>query len=621
MRRRTCQASGWLCLFLVSILLPLQGFADQSDASTHAGTQLTLRVLKGLDFDGWDGEVNSDELLRSGGVAKLDERLKLRFYSIPGYQPRWKTDQTLKFHYDHPLSTSSGLVLAVSQQEYRDQSTRRYRSGRVTQSPFFPDDSRLANAEFFNSTFNDDGIGNINLSVGGRLVTENGIALEGRVGPIFEHRGGVSQEGIKYDFNYGFKTDSIHWSGEGWLGHYGSGDDHNLALEANGYYALSNAANDQFRANYQSGSRREFSAVGNIDGRRNDRRVELANNLAVEVSEVMNFSWGSNLITRTTENNGPSSKRQDREFNWQNQLGGAWSLGEKFVLVAGGIDVQQQEYAGGLTQGRNSRLQIASGFETSMNDSSLIETSVAHYRFDTPDELDFNDRDELRWRAALRAGRHLTPALELKGGIEANLNHLVYIHRSRSGENRWMRQFTLFGEVPWREAPIENTARFAVSAHYTDYDFSPYDLTESRLFRTFTALDTFRLALPDGWGAEVSGSGQLNDHGDLDWSEWIQNVSERGYSYTVTALPFRRTSGSEIAIGWLMHRRFSTLLQDNGQDITGEDVRSSGPVVRVFMAPADQVRIEFVATYLTTIQPDRPREYLPDVNFTLIWTL
>ncbi len=618
---RACHVAGRFCLLIIVIFPPVTVIAGFSNDVFANPIVITVRSLKGLDFDGWDSEISADNVLIGRGKASLDERLKVRFHRVSGYQPQWKVDHSLRFHFDRPFSSSNGLVFALSRQEYRDQSTRRYQIGRNAITPLSPYDPTIISMEnhFINS--DDDIIRSTNFGVGGRLKTENGIELEGLLGPVFDHRAGVSQEGIKYGFKFDFDTDSIAWKGDGWFSHFGSGDDHNVNLEAEGKYGLSDAALDWFTVRYMTGSRREFLGISGDIGRRDDSRVELNNDLTVIISEMMKFDWNSNLTNKMAQSRNQISGRRDREFNWQNNLEGVWSASGKFVLFTSGIDIQQQEYAGGLTQGRNSRLQIMTGFETPSMDSSIVEVGVSRYRFDTPDELDYNDRDELSWHVGIRSGTQITSTVGIRGGVEANLNHLVYIHRSRSGENRWTRQFTLFSEVPWQDYPITNRARFAVSAHYTDYDFLPFDLTRSRLFRTFTAVDTFRFDASRGWGGEIAGSGQLNDHGQLDWSEWIENVSERGYSYTVTILPYRKINNSEIALGWLMHRRSSTLLQDGDSPKNGEDVRSRGPVARVYMKPSKSVRLEFLATFLTISQLGKHSENQPEMNFTFTWTL
>lgn len=615
------------CPALVRLLFAsifILSFADNAPASLTSIVERNVRVesraLKGLDYDGWDGLTNAMFTLSNQSSFSLDEILKVRFHRIPGYRHQWNIDHNLNFDYDHPLTSSSSVIVAFAHQEYRNAPSERYLKNRTfnpgyfPSTPSFPEDYSIA-----------DEIGvylsrSSNLEFGGRVANDDGFEIQGLAGSIFDRRGGISQEGVRFDVKFHYAADSLSWKGSSWLNHFGSGDDYNLRTSVSGIYKLSDEANDKFEVDFVTGSRREFYS-GIATSRRNDQNISVNNRIGVKTSKTTNIDWDSKLTNRQTTTVGEATDRADHEFFWRNSLEGIWTSQSHFAIINSGVDIQQQEYAGGLTQGRNSRLQISSGYISPPLDSAILETSISHYRFDTPDELDFNDRDELRWHTAVRSDIRITNTVHCKSGFEINLNHLVYIHRSRSGENRWTRQFSLFTEIPWRDRPVENKARFAVSAHYTDYDFAPYDLTQSRLFRTFTVVDTLRYYFNGKFGIEISGAGQLNDHGELNWSEWIQNVAEKGYSYTFTALPFRKTARSNLAAGWLTHRRVTRTLTSDGSSSISEDLHSSGPMVQFSLAASPGFSLEFNAAFLAVSQKGKPGYRLPDLNFTALWTL
>lgn len=615
MNDRACLFAGRLCLLIVSFSVPV--FADTltGDHETNH-TVITARMMKGLDVDGWSVGWNRDEVSSAGSRSSLQQSLDVRLFRRPGYQRQWKVDHSLEYQFDHPLSLSSGLALKITQGEHRDQSTRRYAQSDVS-GVTIPLSPRFEGLSALSGDRTRDRISTTFIGAGGRIITENGIELEGLAGPVFDFRGGVAQEGINYIANYRFAIDSLKWAGSGKFSHFGSGDEHNVTMNVVGTYFLSSAASNSLQASYFTGSRREFTPFDSRLGKRNDRRLQVDNELKIQFSEELDGFWTSAFMNRHSGSENSSSSRSDREFDWNNSFTGKWAASGRYLEVNGGVEFQQQEYAGGLTQGRNTRLQTSAGIAGESTDTTLIEAGVSRYRFDTPDELDHNDRDELRWRFHIRSGRHLTSALMLRAGLDVNLNHLVYLHRTRSGENRWTRQFTLYSEVPWRDYPVENNARFAAAAHYTDYDFTPFDLTNSRVFRTFTAVDTLRLAFDRNWRLEVNALGQLDDYGAMNWSEWQQNISEEGSSYTIVFIPVRKHRRTETGLGWVLNRRLSYAVKDNGDRETSEDIRSYGPVARFLFYPNGRFNIAFHSTILTIKRAGGDRLIVPDVNLEM----
>src|SRR3990172_6985809 len=136
MNHSACPDAGRFCLLIIVIFPPLFAVEGASNRQTDNSTVITARALKGLDFDGWGAEIVARDTLPGSGTAALNERLEVRLQRLPGYHRQWKVDHSLHFSFDHPLSLSSALVGALTQQEYRNQSARRYQTGRKINLPY-----------------------------------------------------------------------------------------------------------------------------------------------------------------------------------------------------------------------------------------------------------------------------------------------------------------------------------------------------------------------------------------------------------------------------------------------------------------------------------------------------
>jgi len=608
-------------IYLILILLSASPSirAETYLSSLRPSGSLTLSAQKGLDLDSWDGQLNVSTTDQQGNRIELYETIEAKLHRLPDYFPQWKLNQQLKVNASHPFNDRFDWLITGEANEFRDQFASRHPDTGVGNSslpgvnPLRPSPSKV-------NLPNEQRIRDGKLGTGGRWQSGN-LSLEALVGVLSDNRGVNERSGIQGDFSASQSKDSLNWLVTGWLARFPDGSDHRLQADLVGQYSFGDDAHDHIGLAYVNGRRFEISSLG-ADGnaRRDDQRLNLTNQLFVVLSKEINFSWESEVNNQEASRDGVNTSRRDREFIWSNGAGVIWTTDKLRTELNGGVDIQQQKYASSLTEGQRSSLGAVFARQIGSSDSLNATCSVLKYRYDTPEERDHNDRDELRYITTLAASHRVTEAFSLRAGTGVDLSHIVYIHADRSGENRWIRQFSVFAETPWNEPPLANIARFSIISHFTDYDFAPFDETASRVFRTATATDTLRLDLGKNWNCEISLAGEVNDNGSLVWDEWLQNVAEEGYAYTFAALPGYQRSNLNFSAGWVFHRRYSEL-RNSSPGVDGQSVRSDGPIVRLMLQPAPRFYLEASGTSLKVRDRERGVYTLPDLRLMLSWVI
>jgi hypothetical protein len=555
-------------------------------------------------------------------MVRLSESLDVQLHRISGYRPQWRVDQSLTLDVTDSLSPTLGLIVLGEAGEFRDQFTSRYSDipPAMTTLPSSTDLLIGSSSEIPYAPTGEQ-ISSMRLGAGGYYKGNDGISISTSIGPLSDNRGSRKRDGLRYDLQIAQNSDSLRWSANGWLAQLPGGADHDLRGDLAGSYQFSPESSDRFSFAYLNGNRAEISPVDGVLSKRQDERLTLGNLLSVAPADRIQINWESELNRLASRRNYAASDRRDSEFNWKNNANLEFSPAGVTAILHGGVDVQQQQYAGSLTQGLRNHLGFSIVRHWNSSDSLSFDLGSVKYRYDTPDENDHNDRDELRFTAEVAGGWALNRSLGLRAGLSSDLNHLVYVSRTRSGENRWARQFGLFVALPWNDSPVRNLAQFTLSSNFTDYDFSPFDVSQSRVFRSVTALDTLRLDLGGGWGMEINLAGQLDDYGNLLWDKWIENVSEEGYSYTIAGLPGYGTQNFQAAAGWMIHRRGTTVHNAVGGDILGQSVSSDGPIARMTATPSPGTSLDFIATSLFVRDGQRGNYNLPDLSLTFRWML
>ncbi len=147
-------------------------------------------------------------------------------------------------------------------------------------------------------------------------------------------------------------------------------------------------------------------------------------------------------------------------------------------------------------------------------------------RYDTPSQLNFDDRDEILSIVRLKYSKMLTPFFESSLSVEGTLNHIVYIFSEKSSNNNINRIIKLGAGGNYYGKNFISLNNFEVSANYTVYDFEDINPTyRSFSFRQYTATDSSSIKFSSKFSLVFYGYAKLSEQGDLRWASFSTKPS------------------------------------------------------------------------------------------------
>ncbi len=185
------------------------------------------------------------------------------------------------------------------------------------------------------------------------------------------------------------------------------------------------------------------------------------------------------------------------------------------------------------------------------NATSVYITGLASlFRYNTPSDLNYDDRDELTNTLAFSLTRTFSPSLQAGFGTEWDLIHLVYILSQRSANNNRNLIYKFFPFILYSSDNVNSYNRFEVLANYTVYDFEAFSEIHSFSFRQASFLDSTSVNITSKVQARFLGNLKLYDRGELYWT----NFSEYPLNYFVDQSYwfslFYTTGGMRYGVGY-----------------------------------------------------------------------
>ncbi|HLP18526.1 MAG TPA: hypothetical protein VK470_19870 [Bacteroidota bacterium] len=228
------------------------------------------------------------------------------------------------------------------------------------------------------------------------------------------------------------------------------------------------------------------------------------------------------------------------------------------------------------------------------DDWASITASSSMLRYDTPDTLNTDDRDELLMTVTAAEHHRISAYLTIGLEAEATLGHTVYLSRERSANNNWNRIFRLAPlciATPY--AGVINRARFEVLANYTVFDFELVVPTvKSYSYRQVAFLDSFSYDMTRRIGLDAYGQIRVYERGELRWQEFserpLQQVQE------VTFSPQMRFTMKEDCVCAAGIRSFAQkrFRYDKGERFYESTYYSIGPTVSFLLKLSDRSFVE-----------------------------
>jgi len=174
-------------------------------------------------------------------------------------------------------------------------------------------------------------------------------------------------------------------------------------------------------------------------------------------------------------------------------------------------------------------------------DTLHFDFSSGIYRYDTPSEKNYDDRDEFSFRSGIeyihRLNNHLSAGLFVK----VQMLHLVFLNAERSAMNNWNRILRLGPQVKWRNKLFSIEPQFEIIANYTAYDFD--DITDnirSYSFRQLGYRDSLCIFLDRDITLQSRVSVRYFERGILYWDSFSESPQNSNLEFFIKMLAYTK---------------------------------------------------------------------------------
>ncbi|MDE3057281.1 MAG: hypothetical protein KGJ59_04920 [Bacteroidota bacterium] len=230
----------------------------------------------------------------------------------------------------------------------------------------------------------------------------------------------------------------------------------------------------------------------------------------------------------------------------------------------------------------------------SEHDNIVLQSSASLLRYDTPDSLNTDDRDELLMDFALRETHVFNPIVALSLAANATVGHIVYLFKERSANNNWNRIFRFSPEVQYTPSPdFRMFNSFEVLANYTVFDFeSLLPSVQSYSYRQFAFMDSSAYDVSSRLGIDMYFYLRLYERGVLHWQEF----SERPQQYVEEAtfspqVRYGNLRGMYFAVGFRSFAQNRYRYVETRRVFDG-NFFSYGPTMAIIISLSSRSRVE-----------------------------
>ena len=231
--------------------------------------------------------------------------------------------------------------------------------------------------------------------------------------------------------------------------------------------------------------------------------------------------------------------------------------------------------------------------------SDQLYFSIFHnkLKYDTPSELNFDDRDELLSIIRLRYTKQFTPYFQGFINTEGTYNQTVYIFSEKSSNNNINRILRLAAGGTYSGSKFTSMNSFEVSANYTVYDFQDLNPNiRSYSFRQFTALDSTNFSFNKRLKFTLYGYLKLSEQGDLKWDDFKSRPTR--YLKEIYCEP-RFTVNynfAQFSVG-LRYFSLATFNYMSNVKFLDSDFRSIGPIVEMLLLNSSSLFVRIYGWY------------------------
>ena len=172
---------------------------------------------------------------------------------------------------------------------------------------------------------------------------------------------------------------------------------------------------------------------------------------------------------------------------------------------------------------RRSRMNARLLWTPSQRDTVEADLTSWLLRYDTPSDLNPDDRDELTTIAAFRVARRVSSGLSVGVTLAGQQVHLVFLKAERSALNNQNRVLRLAPYLTVQTSVLTMRPQLEVLANYTVYDFESAGATaRSFSFRQIAWRDSIRVRLGSTMHAEGQMLLRYSERATLFWQQFAE---------------------------------------------------------------------------------------------------
>jgi hypothetical protein len=266
-------------------------------------------------------------------------------------------------------------------------------------------------------------------------------------------------------------------------------------------------------------------------------------------------------------------------------------------------------------------LSFLGNFRLSSSDRFYFSLLQNKLRYDTPSEMNFDDRDELLTIIRLRYSKELSPFFTAFLNTDASQAKTVYIFAEKSSNNNVNRVLRFAAGGDYRGKNFSSLNIFEVTANYTVYDYEDLNPNyQSYSFRQFTGTDSTYIRLSKRFGASVYGYLKLSEQGDLKWASFSTKPTR--FLQEIYGEPKLHLLYSEITFS-IGIRFFSlnTYNFDKKTKVLESRYATTGPLAEILYLVTDRIYLKFYGWYEFINTGGSITKEQANLNLQMIWNI
>ncbi len=199
-----------------------------------------------------------------------------------------------------------------------------------------------------------------------------------------------------------------------------------------------------------------------------------------------------------------------------------------------------------------SKISLYNSFNLIITKHTSLQTnySVNLIQYDTPSQLNFDDRDEYRSFLQTILSHKFSKFLNLSLTFENINNHLVFLFAKRSGLNNWNRIYRFSPKVQYKSKFLELNPQFEVLSNYTIYDFdNSASYTKSISLRNVGYSDSILIKFNSRISVKNQIKYQISERGIFFWHEFSEIPQISIHQFFIKSLLIRKYNYCSIGVG------------------------------------------------------------------------